>query len=108
MVDGEDGGHEGVWRCGCVGGIVHRATVASALLAVTASIIQTKMEKKVQLPEVYEKDVTRAVAILKAAGCTHVFLFGSLASGKVREGSDIDLAIRGCPEGSFFVSVQLV
>lgn len=60
------------------------------------------MEKKVQLPEVYEKDVTRAVAILKAAGCTQVFLFGSLASGRVTEGSDIDLAIRGCPEGSFF------
>ncbi len=60
------------------------------------------MEKKVQLPEVYEKDVAQAVSILKTAGCTQVFLFGSLASGKVREGSDIDLAIRGCPKGSFF------
>lgn len=55
-----------------------------------------------QLPEVYEKDIRRAVEILKGAGCTHVFLFGSLAAGKVRNGSDIDLAVRGCPKGEFF------
>ncbi len=60
------------------------------------------MTPKIQVPEVYEKDISRAVAILKAAGCSQVFLFGSLASGKVREGSDIDLAVRGCPQGSFF------
>lgn len=60
------------------------------------------MKEKVQLPEVYQKDVHRAVEILKEAGCTHVFLFGSLSVGKVRDGSDIDLAIRGCPKGQFF------
>jgi predicted nucleotidyltransferase len=60
------------------------------------------MEEKVQIPRVYQKDVRRAVKILKEAGCTHVFLFGSLAGGKVRDGSDIDLAIRGCPKGRFF------
>jgi predicted nucleotidyltransferase len=60
------------------------------------------MKEKVQLPKVYQKDVRRAVEILKEAGCTHVFLFGSLTGGKVRDGSDIDLAIRGCPKGRFF------
>jgi len=60
------------------------------------------MEEKVQIPKGYQKDVRRAVTILKKAGCTHVFLFGSLAGGKVRDGSDIDLAIRGCPKGKFF------
>lgn len=60
------------------------------------------MKEKVQLPDVYEKDISRAVAILKAAGCTHIFLFGSLAAGKIRAKSDIDLAIRGCPKGKFF------
>lgn len=55
-----------------------------------------------QIPEKYQKDVRRAVEILTEAGCTHVFLFGSLAAGDIREGSDIDLAIRGCPKGSFF------
>jgi predicted nucleotidyltransferase len=55
-----------------------------------------------QLPEIYQKDIQRAVEILKQAGCTDVFLFGSLTTGKVREGTDIDLAIRGCPKGKFF------
>lgn len=60
------------------------------------------MKKEVQLPEGYRKDVQRAIEILKEAGCTEVFLFGSLTEGKNQEGSDIDLAIRGCPKGRFF------
>jgi predicted nucleotidyltransferase len=60
------------------------------------------MKEKVQLPQDYQEDVHRAVKILKEAGCTHIFLFGSLTDGKVREGSDIDLAVRGCPKGGFF------
>jgi predicted nucleotidyltransferase len=31
-----------------------------------------------------------------------VFLFGSLASQEYNDTSDIDLAIRGCPQGKFF------
>ena len=50
----------------------------------------------------YQKDIHRAVEILKEAGCTPVFLFGSLSIGRVTENSDIDLAIRGCPKGEFF------
>ena len=60
------------------------------------------MNEKVQLPETYQKNIHRAVAILKWAGCTDVFLFGSLATGNIRGKSDIDLAIRGCPKGKFF------
>ena len=60
------------------------------------------MEEKIQFPKAYRKDIYRAVEILKEEGCSHVFLFGSLPAGKVRDGSDIDLAVRGCPKGSFF------
>ncbi len=60
------------------------------------------MDDKVQLPEIYQKDVRRAVEILKEAGCTDIFLFGSLTTGKIKDKSDIDLAIRGCPKGKFF------
>jgi predicted nucleotidyltransferase len=60
------------------------------------------MNEKVQLPETYQKDVRRAVEILKGAGCTDIFLFGSLATGEIKDQSDIDLAIRGCPKGEFF------
>jgi len=39
---------------------------------------------------------------LKAAGAREVYLFGSAAYGKVREGSDVDLAVVGLPGRVFF------
>ena len=51
---------------------------------------------------VQQKDLRRATQILKEAGCSHVFLFGSLAAGRAHEQSDLDLAIQGCPQGQFF------
>ena len=46
--------------------------------------------------------VQRAAAALKAAGAREVYLFGSAAADKAREGSDIDLAVRGLPPERFF------
>jgi predicted nucleotidyltransferase len=60
------------------------------------------VDYSIPVPESYRKDIRRAVEILKEVGCTDVFLFGSLAAGKVRGKSDIDLAVRGCPPGEFF------
>ncbi len=61
------------------------------------------MQKQInEIPQNYREDIARAVKILKDAECKEVFLFGSLAEGQVREGSDIDLAVRGCPSGMFF------
>lgn len=54
------------------------------------------------VPEGFREDISRAVQILKEGGCAEIFLFGSGAAGKVGDGSDIDLAIRGCPRGHFF------
>lgn len=42
------------------------------------------------------------MAILKAGGCSAVFLFGSTARGTMHAGSDLDLAVRGCPPQHFF------
>lgn len=58
--------------------------------------------ENITIPEVLQEDIRRAVQILKEGGCSEIFLFGSAATGKIREGSDIDLAVRGCPPGSFF------
>ncbi|SRR6266487_6168835 len=58
--------------------------------------------KDIAVPEGFREDIGRAVKILKAAGCSEIFLFGSGAEGKVKDRSDIDLAIRGCPPGHFF------
>lgn len=58
--------------------------------------------ERADIPKGYAKDITRAVEILKEGGCTQVFVFGSTAAGTARQRSDLDLAIRGCPQGRFF------
>ena len=47
------------------------------------------------------KQLLTATNILKNAGCTDVFLFGSQATGRAHAGSDVDLGI-------FMVSVVVV
>ncbi len=54
------------------------------------------------IPSKYQKDIDKALTILKEGGCTAVFLFGSLVAGETGHTSDIDLAVRGCPSGEFF------
>ena len=46
--------------------------------------------------------IERAVVALKAAGAREVYLFGSAARGKMREGSDVDFAVSGLPPQVFF------
>ena len=55
-----------------------------------------------RIPESYQGDIDKAVEILKSAGCSKIFLFGSLAANRIKDNSDIDLAIEGCPSGMFF------
>jgi predicted nucleotidyltransferase len=53
-------------------------------------------------PEDVRQDVARGVAILKSGGCRDVYVFGSVAEGRVGPESDIDFAVRGCPPERFF------
>lgn len=55
-----------------------------------------------QLPEHFQRDVEKIIKILKASGCTDIYLFGSLVDGNTHENSDIDIAVRGCPKHNFF------
>jgi predicted nucleotidyltransferase len=55
-----------------------------------------------KLPDEYKKDIDKAVKILKNGGCKNIYLFGSITTGNYNKKSDIDLAIRGCPNGKFF------
>ena len=55
-----------------------------------------------RFPPEFHADIRRAVAILKEGGCAQVYVFGSVADGRVRESSDLDLAVRGCPPERFF------
>ena len=49
--------------------------------------------------------VKLAAQVLIAAGAREVFLFGSAATGSIREGSDIDLAVTGLPPEAFFFAM---
>jgi predicted nucleotidyltransferase len=46
--------------------------------------------------------IQQAAEVLKAAGAREVYLFGSAATGKLREDSDVDLAVSGLPPEVFF------
>lgn len=54
------------------------------------------------IPPEYRSDVARAVNICKAEGCRDVFIFGSVATGRYRPRSDLDIAVRGCPPDRFY------
>lgn len=54
------------------------------------------------IPESFKKDIDRALAVLRQAGSTEVYLFGSIAEGNIAGSSDIDLAVRGIPASRFF------
>jgi len=54
------------------------------------------------MDEELKKGIRQAASALKAAGAREVYLFGSAATGTLREGSDIDLAVEGLAPERFF------
>ena len=46
--------------------------------------------------------LSEAARILKNAGCSEVYLFGSQATGRANVNSDIDLGVRGLSSASIF------
>lgn len=54
------------------------------------------------LPVSYQKDIKKAIQILKENGATEIYIFGSIANGNFNENSDIDIAIRGINEKDFY------
>ncbi|MBQ9537766.1 MAG: nucleotidyltransferase domain-containing protein [Treponema sp.] len=48
------------------------------------------------------KNLSTATNLLKNAGCTEIYLFGSQATGKAHSKSDVDLGVKGLPPRLFF------
>jgi len=46
--------------------------------------------------------IERAAEALKAEGAREVYVFGSAATGRLRPGSDVDMAVSGLPPAAFF------
>lgn len=55
-----------------------------------------------RIPEKYQSDINKAIAILKQEGCTDIYIFGSLVNGNFNEESDIDFAVTGLPDKKYF------
>ena len=54
------------------------------------------------MSESTQKDIETAARILREAGATEVFVFGSAAHGEMRPESDLDIAVRGIAPEQFF------
>jgi hypothetical protein len=52
-------------------------------------------------PEKYQEDIKKVKNLLKNEGCKVVYLFGSMAIGKIHKNSDIDIGISGLPPRNF-------
>jgi predicted nucleotidyltransferase len=46
--------------------------------------------------------IEKAAQVLISMGAREVYVFGSAATGRLREGSDVDLAVVGLPPAVFF------
>ena len=57
---------------------------------------------ELNIPVKYRKDIENVTKLLKNEGCEAVYLFGSLVTGKINDNSDIDIGIKGFPQGKFF------
>jgi predicted nucleotidyltransferase len=54
------------------------------------------------MTEELRKAIEQAAQTLKAYGAKEVYLFGSAATGTLREDSDIDMAVSGLPPEVFY------
>ena len=55
-----------------------------------------------KIPSDFQEDLEIAINILQSAGCTEIYIFGSIAHGAASSDSDIDIAVKGCPKDIFF------
>ena len=59
-------------------------------------------ERGRKMAEDLKQLIAKAAEALRAAGAKEVYLFGSAATGRFGEGSDVDLAVAGLPPERFF------
>jgi predicted nucleotidyltransferase len=59
------------------------------------------------LTEDLAERIKKAAEALRAAGAREVYVFGSVARGKIRGNSDVDMAVSGLPPEVFFRAMAL-
>ncbi|MCL2067061.1 MAG: nucleotidyltransferase domain-containing protein [Treponema sp.] len=61
-----------------------------------------KKQAELNIPQKYQRDIENDAKLLINEGCESVYLFGSLVTGKINDNSDIDIGVKGLPDGKFF------
>ena len=59
------------------------------------------------MPTGFDDAIAAAARLLREQGAREVYLFGSAATGRLRDGSDIDLAVAGLPPERFLRAMGL-
>jgi predicted nucleotidyltransferase len=62
----------------------------------------------VNIPQKYQNDVETAVTYLKNEGCSAIYLFGSIVTGKTHDASDIDIGVKGLPPQKFIRTYSIL
>ena len=57
---------------------------------------------ELNIPSKYRKDIGIATNLLKNEGCQSIYLFGSMVTGKIHDGSDIDIWYKRTPKRKIF------
>lgn len=55
-----------------------------------------------------QEKIDKAARVLREAGASEVYIFGSVAEGRSTPDSDIDLAVSGLPQEAFFEAVGTI
>ena len=63
--------------------------------------------RSIHMPTGFDDAIAAAARLLREQGAREVYLFGSAATGRLRDGSDIDLAVAGLPPERFLRAMGL-
>ena len=64
--------------------------------------------ERANIPQRYQKDIELAVNYLKSEGCSAIYLFGSIVTGKTHDDSDIDIGVKGLPPKKFIRTFSIL
>ncbi|MDR3130449.1 MAG: nucleotidyltransferase domain-containing protein [Treponema sp.] len=62
----------------------------------------------INIPQKYQNDVELAVNYLKSEGCSAIYLFGSIVTGKTHDESDIDIGVKGLSPKKFIRTYSIL
>ena len=81
--------------------------IARTIMAFGVSSGYDRRWRSVTMAATLNETIEAAARVLRGQGAREVYLFGSTATGRLRDGSDIDLAIAGLPPERFFRAMGL-